>query len=304
MCKRRTLFDRSLALNKLGVALFCLLLPLLVSCGGIQQNAVSPGPDPGPPGGGSGGGNGSGGGSGGGGNEAADLDDSDLSKWKICVIGNCSGGGSPGGSHAPSSYSFTTGETEFSCDGHSALLTQTSANVAGNAYSNILATYRAGSQDDMNSFTSSYCIYPTGTIDEAEFDTYQFNRKNNTEFMFGTQCVTGKSWDIWNQATHKWVSMGSAAPCSLSLNSYHKLEEKLHWDPADTGNCGGQICMYFDSISVDGATVCAPCGSPQPSSALPQGWSSSSGVQFQIDINAPNKTGSMYIDLADFTTSQ
>jgi hypothetical protein len=219
-------------------------------------------------------------------------------------MGACAGDGTPGGNHPPASYSFTTGETDHSCDGYSALLTETSANVEGNASSNILATFKAGSEDDMNSFTSGYCFYLTGTIDEAEFDTFQFNATKNAEFMFGTQCVAGKSWDIWNQKTGGWISLGSSVPCSLSFDTYHKMTQTLHWDPSDSGDCDGQICMYFDSIVLDGTTLCSPCGSPQPSGELPKGWSSNSGFQFQVDITAPNKTGSMYIDLADFTASQ
>ncbi|MGH9640791.1 MAG: hypothetical protein ACRD3Q_00040, partial [Terriglobales bacterium] len=137
-----------------------LVFPLLVSCGGIQgQKALDSGPGPGS--------------GGGGGDQLTGLDDLDPSKWAICVIGACAGGGTPGGSYAPASYGFTSGETDHSCDGYSALLTETSANVQGNAYSNILATYKAGSQDDMTSFTSSSCFYLTGTINEAEFDTFQ-----------------------------------------------------------------------------------------------------------------------------------
>ena len=64
------------------------------------------------------------------------------------------------------------------------------------------------------------------------------------------------------------------------------------------------ICMYYDSMVLDGKTLCSPCGEPQPSGKLPDGWASDSGFQFQIDITAANKTGGMYIDVADFSESE
>lgn len=238
-------------------------------------------------------------------NQVSNIDDNPgLSGWRICVIGDCSGNGTPGGSHAPASWNFTNGVTDHSCDGSAAYLTETSANVDGNASSNILATYMAGARDEVNSFTSSYCFYLTGTVNEAEFDTFQFNVAKDTEFMFGTQCVTGRNWDIWNQKTGSWVSLGSSVPCTLTFDTFHRMSRTMHWDPSDTGNCDGQICMYYDSMVLDGKTLCAPCGSAQPSGKLPRGWSSDSGFQFQIDITAANKTGGMYIDVADFSESE
>jgi hypothetical protein len=237
-------------------------------------------------------------------NQINNIDDNaGLSGWRTCVIGACSGNGTPGGSHPPASYGFTNGVTDHSCDGYAAYLTETSADVDGNASSNILTTYMAGSQDDVHTFTSSYCFYLTGTVSEAEFDTFQFNRIKDVEFMFGTQCVTGRDWDIWNQKTGSWVSLGSSVPCTLTFNAYHRMSRIMHWDPSDTGNCEGEICMYYDSMVMDGTTLCAPCGSPQPSGKLPEGWASNSGFQFQIDITAANETGGMYIDVADFSES-
>ena len=225
-------------------------------------------------------------------------DNPGMAGWSTCVIDGCHGG-TPGGEYPPSSYSLSNGNTQISCSGSSAVLTETSANVQGAAYSNILAYYKAGSHDSENSFTVSFCFYLSGTINEAEFDTFQFNKAKNTEFMWGTQCVAGGDWDIWNQKTVQWVSLGSSVPCTLTFNAYHNLSKTMHWDPSDTGNCDGQICMYFDSIVLDGNTICEPCGSPQPSGVLPTGWGSDTGIQFQLDITDANKTGTMYIDEAD-----
>ena len=181
-------------------------------------------------------------------------------------------------------------------------MTQTSANVGGNANSNILEYYDAGAHDNVNNFVASYCFYLTGTINEAEFDTYQFNNTMGVKFMFGTQCVSGSDWDIWNQKTGTWVSLGSSVPCSLTFNAIHNMYKTMHYNLSDSGNCSSQICMYYDSMVLDGVVLCAPCGSPQPSGSF--SGTSASGFQFQIDITAPNTTGSMYIDLADFSESQ
>jgi hypothetical protein len=275
----------SQAMKKWTPGLFCILFlsPILISCGGMQaQSGAIQSQIPA--------------------SQYANVDDNpELSGWDTCVIGLCPGGGTPGGSNPPASYSFTNGVTTHSCDGASAYLTETSAKVEDEANSNILASYMAGSQDTVNSFVSSFCFYLTGTVDEAEFDTFQFNVAKNTEFMFGTQCVTGGDWEIWNQKAGSWVSLG--VRCSLSFDMLHKMSKTMHWNPSDTGDCAGQICMYYDAMVLDGTTLCSPCGSPQPSGALPDGWSSNAGFQFQIDITAPNQTGGMYIDLADFSAS-
>ena len=117
--------------------------------------------------------------------------------------------------------------------------------------------------------------------------------------MFGTQCnQVNKLWQVFDQLHGHW--MNTDVQCSLAANQWHEVRWDAHRVSGDTNRCDGMPCMYYDSVTVDGTVH--PVNAKYPAGHLPHGWSSSVGMQVQIDIGSTKShvTVDEYLDLVDF----
>jgi hypothetical protein len=224
--------------------------------------------------------------------------DNSLTGWKaVCINPACS----PGGSGTPSATAHTINNASPSLDGDSTKFSETSSK----SYSNALWTFRNGSCDECSQNYSDFWVYlgPNSAHAQAfEFDSFNFDRTDNIEFMWGMQWnQQGGRWQIWKQAPgsgHGWVDTSLSTP--LSYNAWHHIQVVDHRVIGDKNDCSGEPCMYFDSITIDG--IKTVWNLVEPASALPNGWASEAGDQFQIDIASisSSQTLTMNIDESNF----
>jgi hypothetical protein len=166
---------------------------------------------------------------------------------------------------------------------------------------NVLWPYKLSANNSLLYFTDSYYIYlPSVTnIQALEYDMFQFT---GTRYMFGSECdnpsYTSGKWRIWNSAGGSWVS--TAAPCTLfaSPGVWHLIEWQVHRVSGDTG-CGGDPCMYYDQLTVDGVNYGPFTSEPATTSSDPDAF----GIQFQIDARYNSTTAVEYLDEVNFTVS-
>ena len=178
--------------------------------------------------------------------------------------------------------------------------------VTGNtSFTNALWVYRAGALDTAVNFTSSFCVYLGANSAYAgsfEYDMFDFSSSTNTEFMWGVQWnQTSSVWQVFNQAAGHWVNTSVTTP--LAYSTWNCLSFANHRVAGDTNSCSGHPCMYYDSITINGAKTSWALA--EPAGTLPSGWNSAVGFQFQIDIGSISgaETVDEYVDLANFTAS-
>jgi len=220
--------------------------------------------------------------------------DRSMSGWSQCYYPACN----PGGLNPPASVEqkvITGGQ--LSLENTAMLLSQTSP-AGGN--SNVLFTFKASPCDACTSVVADFWVYPTTGIAELEYDSFQFSESQSIEYMWGTQCVTGSVWDVWNQSTGHWIPTN--LPCNVIFNTWNHIVIRTHRVNGDPGTCAGFPCMYWDSISVNGQTE-VPKPNVEPSGPLPTGWSSTTGFQIQLDVATPDTTVSEYLSVANFTAA-
>jgi len=226
-------------------------------------------------------------------NTSSNLDDS-LSNWSICVLPSCN----PGGSGTPTGTQTVNNSTP-SLDGEAMQIS-----ITGTANSNALFINKPGADDKATQFTGDYEVYvpSESNVGELEYDMFQFIYLGGTgtEFMFGTQCVIGGVWDIFNQYAGTWVPTSLA--CSLSTGTWHHLVWNVHRVPGDTSCTAGWPCMHYDSLTIDGTVH--PINLTEAAGPLPSGWAETSGIQFQIDLNGSGGTATEYLDDVNFIQSQ
>ena len=102
----------------------------------------------------------------------------------------------------------------------------------------------------------------------------------------GSECVIGAKWQVWAQ---RWVD--TDRPCDLKPGWNH-VEWYFHV-------ANGEI--YYDTLAVNYEYT--NFNLKYPADALPQGWSSNSGVDVQIDESASGRTISEFVkhvSLAEF----
>jgi len=175
--------------------------------------------------------------------------------------------------------------------------------ITGPQNSNALWTYHAGADDSATSFSMSLWVYPSGEASVAgslEFDQFDFSKSTGIEFMWGSQCnQSNQLWQVFDQLHGHWIN--TTVRCSLAANKWHHVRWDVHRVSGDTGRCSGKPCMYYDTLTLDGAVH--PVNAVYPAGPLPNGWSSAVGFQVQIDIGATGSpvTVDEYLDLADFS---
>jgi hypothetical protein len=78
--------------------------------------------------------------------------------------------------------------------------------------------------------------------------------------------------------------------------------ETFHRVPGDTSCAGGLPCEHFDTITVDGNVNVI--NAIYPATVLTTGWSSTSGLQFQIDIGATSSATTVSENLDEVTFTE
>jgi hypothetical protein len=154
-----------------------------------------------------------------------------------------------------------------------------------------------------------YFNIPSKTYIQAlEFDQYQYllaghgGVTSNTRLYFGTECVTGSTWQIWDSSGIGWVDTG--APCNYTVSStaFNHLVINVHRVTGDTSCLLGRPCMYYDSISWNGTAVVRNLKTN--SGALPAGWGEQTGLMIQLDTNSTCGSActiTEYVDKGNFT---
>jgi hypothetical protein len=218
--------------------------------------------------------------------------ETNLTAWQKCVLPDCN----PGGSGVPTSTTIV--ETGAKWPPNSLELS-----VSGPEFTNFLAYDKVGATT-ATYFESDFSVYVStansfANYQALEYDIFQYLYPY--EFMWGSQCVMGAKWQIWDQLHQQWLDTTRA--CSLPAGSWHHVQWWVHRVDGDT-TCDGYPCMYYDMLGVD--DVYTHFATTQPSGPIPNGWSNNSGLNFQLDISgAKNKATAteylQHINLVDLS---
>ena len=224
---------------------------------------------------------------------AANFDDTQTG-WQLCT-----GPGCAGGTGTPTSTSQTFMHASPSLDGSSMLLSLSGPQLSNNGW--FLDT---GPQDSDTSFTLDlwFNVPSNADVQAVEFDMFQYllaghgGATANTRLFFGTECLTGNVWNVWDSSGRNWIDTG--APCNYIVSStqFNHLVIAVHRVSGDT-SCGGFPCMFYDSITLNGTAVVSNVKTN--AGALPAGWSQQTGVFLQLDTNSACGSGctiNEYID--------
>lgn len=195
-----------------------------------------------------------------------------ASSWNICIKPLCD----PGGTGIPKSSSVTETGTTWPANSLKVQLT-------GPAYTNLLVYAYAG-QSSASYFSSDfYIILPAGNrtanIQAVEYDIFQY--LSPYRYMFGSQCVIGATWQIWDALNGHWIN--TALPCTFAAdNAKHHIQWWVHRVDGDT-SCSGYPCMYYDMLGID--NVYTQFNLKEPAQLLYSGWTDNTGLNMQIDIS-------------------
>lgn len=203
--------------------------------------------------------------------------ETNVTAWQQCVLPACD----PGGSGIPTST--TIAETGSTWPANSLKLS-----VSGPAFTNFLAYDKVGATTAAY-LQSDFWVYvptavPSGNYQALEYDIFEY--LSPYEFMWGSQCVMGAKWQIWDALHYQWLD--TILACSLPAGGWHHVQWWVHRVDGDT-SCEGYPCMYYDMLGVD--EVYTQFAMTEPSGPIPAGWSNDSGLNFQLDISgAKNKS--------------
>jgi hypothetical protein len=227
-------------------------------------------------------------------NTFPNLDDS-LSGWQYPMP--CYGPSCAGGTGTATAYFQTINNASPSLDGESMEVGFTAqSGLSSGQTTNVLWPNKVGANSSATSFLGTYNVYlPTvSTIQALEFDQFQF--LGGQRFMMGSECdsstLAGGYWRIWNQYTTSWVT--TTVPCTLltTAAAWHSVVWATHRVPGDTSCTGGNPCMYYDSLTVDGVVHTLNLTEP----SAPVSETDNIGIQFQIDAGYTATTVSAYLD--------
>ena len=242
------------------------------------------------------------GGSGGGGgsnNQLSNFDDI-TTGWLQCTGPSCAGG-----TGTPTSTSQTFGNTTPALDSGSMMLSESGPSFSNNAW-----YYNTGKDDSNTIFTVDleFSVPSTAQLETLEFDQFQYllagngGATANTRFYFGTQCVTGGNWDVWDEGLTKWVDTGVVCNYTVSATAFNRLTIKVHRVAGDTSCTSGMPCQFYDSITLNGTVVVS--NMKTSAGPLPSGWSEQTGVFLQMGTNGTCSSGCTikeFIDQATFS---
>jgi hypothetical protein len=147
----------------------------------------------------------------------------------------------------------------------------------------------------------TYSVYvpSLSLVTALEYDQFQF--EDGQRFMYGSQCVFGGNWQIWNQLAANdgedgWLTPTPAVPCNLTAATWHTIQWQTHRVPGDT-SCSGQPCMYYDLLTIDGTSYGPFTSEPSAPNSEPDNF----GIQFQIDENYLGGSVNEYLDEVSLT---
>jgi hypothetical protein len=205
----------------------------------------------------------------------------DATGWGSCT--DCAGG-----SALATSWPMTQNVASPSRDGGS-----THFQIFGPAWADALWWKKVGAHDTATNFLWDFWFYlpsSSTTAQALEFDAFQFTPINGTlmNFMFGSQCNYGRGgfWDGWNQQTGHWVQ--TSFPCSFSTGVWHHAVYFVQ----RVGDARDQV--LYGNVTIDGVTT--QWNLLEPVGPTPAGWSSSLGVQFQLDIGSSGTDLEEWVD--------
>jgi hypothetical protein len=198
----------------------------------------------------------------------------------------------------------TIAEITTAPHGHALKLTVASSD--GSGLNNVLFFNQPASSysqhaTEANYFYAEESFYLQSTVglQVVEFDSNEFYAPL-WRFMFGTQCVLGGNWWVWNdnadtsQTSAGWIELNGLnglplVPCNLAINTWHNWRQWSHHEPVSSQSCAGFHrdktsgmfpCSYQDVLEIDGVQYNVNYKSP--ASDLPAGWASVIGVQAQM----------------------
>jgi hypothetical protein len=190
----------------------------------------------------------------------------------------------PAGSGTATATPQTFANATPSLDGGSMQL-----GLSGNSWTNVGWYKNSGINNANTNFTLDGWFYTPSLTDvqAVEFDQFQYllagdgGVTQNTRLYFGTQCVIGGFWDVWDSFSAGWVSTGQS--CTWGAGTWQHLVIKVHRVAGDTSGAGGYPKMHFDLITLNGNFIT----SNQITSAgpLPSGWGENAGFMLQMDTN-------------------
>ena len=211
----------------------------------------------------------------------------------------------------PTSYPHTIGNTSPSLDGFSSLFTLVSAPEGCVGW-----FYNSGPQDLGTVITNDFQYYSGSTNSSGnanEFDVYQYVKAasnpsclaHDTDFYFGTQCVTSTGdVQIWDQGAKAWHNTSPTISCAsgFATGAWHHITMNDHWTCGDTSGTGGYPKQCYDTIIIDG--VQHTINNCYSSGALPGGYSENSGANFELDVGSAGTTLTANLDEASLTFTQ
>lgn len=153
--------------------------------------------------------------------------------------------------------------------------------VSGSPYSNLLTWQKVGATDANYFHVEADAYIPKQTLNHAqalEYDVFAYN--SPYRYMFGSECVLGAYWQIWDELHGNWVN--TTLKCALTVG-WHHIEWTFHRIPNDA-NCDGFPCEYYDELGVD--YVYTHFNITEPAGPIPQGWNNNSGLNLQLDMNS------------------
>lgn len=217
------------------------------------------------------------------------------------------GCGNPTG---PTSFPHTVGNVSPSVDGFSSLFTLVSAPEGCVGW-----FYNAGPDDTNNTNITNDFEYQSGSTNSSgnanEFDVYLYEKSasnpaclpNNTDFYFGTQCVTSTGHlQIWDEGGTGWHDTSPTINCASGFASgtgFHHITMHDHWVCGDTSGTGGFPKQWYDSIVIDGTSHAI--NTAYSSNSLPISYTENSGVNFELDVGAAGTTLTANLDQASIT---
>lgn len=226
--------------------------------------------------------------------------------WNLCTGPSCAGG-----SGNPTSTSQTFANATPSLDGGSMFLSE-----SGPASSNNGWFYNAGVSITATNFTLDlqFNIASNTDIQALEFDQFQYLKapdggvSADTKLFFGTECITGDFWNVWDQQRKAWISTGMACSYVVSSTAFNHLTINVHHVAGDT-SCGGSSgsfsgpCMYY-SIMLNGMIVVS--NFKTNSGPLESTFQEQTGFMIQLDTRSTCGSActiSEYIDRGTFLAS-
>ncbi len=141
----------------------------------------------------------------------------------------------------------------------------------------------------LHNFTYDVYFYGTNlALSQAlEFDINQFF--DNMGFIFGHECriAGGNEWDIWDNATAKWIPTGVA--CNPVSNAWNHLTIKVERNTSNQ--------LVYQSITLNGVT--STLNQTYSAGSAPGWWGIT--VNYQMDGNYKENTYSVLLDELTFS---